>query len=241
MTSDETQELEVIRVPSQGIPEVISTYDQACVVATELAKSAGPIALDAERASGFRYSQRAYLIQCKRGDGPIYLLDPVEIGDLTPIAQVVNREKWILHAASQDLNCLREVGFEPLAGVLDTELAGRLLGRPKVALGTLLLELLEISIAKEHSAADWSTRPLPEEWLAYAALDVEYLLPLWQQIEALLIEANKQEWAFAEFAHVAATTKPIKREDPWRRLSGLHQLKTLRQLAIDLELLITSD
>jgi ribonuclease D len=241
MTLEETQELEVIRVPFKGIPEVIDSLEKAQAVAVELAQTSGLIALDAERASGFRYSQRAYLIQCKRGEGPIYLLDPIAIGDLSSITQVVNHEQWILHAASQDLNCLREVGFEPLSGVLDTELAGRLLGLPKVALGTLLLELLEISLAKEHSAADWSTRPLPEEWLAYAALDVEFLLPLWSQVEALLIEANKLEWAKAEFAHVVATTKPIKREEPWRRMSGLHQLKTPRQLAIARELWLTRD
>jgi hypothetical protein len=79
--------------------------------------------------------------------------------------------------ASQDLPCLAEVGFRPRQ-LFDTETAGRLLGYPRVALGTLVEEVIGFHLEKGHSAADWPVRPLGEEVLRYAALDVEVLIEL---------------------------------------------------------------
>src|SRR5690606_14862180 len=83
-----------------------------------------------------------------------------------------------------------------------------------------------------HAAADWSTRPLPDDWLAYAALDVELLVELRDVLEAELAEAGKLDWARQEFAAVlAAPTRP-KRKEEWRRTSGIHKVHDLRGLAI---------
>ena len=146
-----------------------------------------------------------------------------------------------MHAASQDLVCLREAGLFPTAQLFDTELAGRILGCDRVGLGPLLLAELGFSLAKEHSAADWSTRPLPEKWLNYAALDVEFLIELWAILSEQLIAADKYDWAIQEFNHVKDNTAPIVREDPWRRTSGLHGARKPRQLAIVRSLWQTRD
>jgi ribonuclease D len=151
---------------------------------------------------------------------------------LNPLQEALAGVDWILHAASQDLACLAEVGLKPTSNVFDTELAGRLLGLPRVGLGSLIETQLGYSLAKEHSAADWSTRPLPESWLKYAALDVEFLIELWETLEAQLLEANKHHWAIQEFDHVKRTTGPIERIDPWRRTSGMHVIRNPRGLAI---------
>lgn len=199
-----------------------------------LAAASGPFAVDAERASGFRYSQRAYLIQVhRRGAGP-FLFDPIAIGDLSRLAAVMAGEEWILHAASQDLACLREVGLDP-EHIFDTELGARLAGLARVGLGAVVEELLGIHLAKEHSAADWSTRPLPQSWLVYAALDVELLPDLRDAIAALLEESGKSEIARQEFAAVLQRETPV-RQDPWRRLSGIHGLRNARNLAVAREL-----
>ena len=226
-------EIEVIRVdlPREGLPELIDSERGLTKAAEKLASGFGPIALDAERASGFKFSQRAYLVQIRRQGAGTFLIDPIEFENLSLIQQATNETDWILHAASQDLVCLAEVGLTPTANLFDTELAGRLLGLPKVGLGTLVETHLGIALAKEHSAADWSTRPLPQEWLAYAALDVEFLIELWELLAEQLNEQNKYEWALQEFEHVRDTTEPIKRTDPWRRLSGIHKIKDQRQLA----------
>jgi ribonuclease D len=93
-------------------------------------------------------------------------------------------------------------------------------------------DLMGLALAKEHSAADWSTRPLPAPWLTYAALDVELLPDLRDILQALLHEKNLEEIAEEEFFAALAAPAPLPREEPWRRLSGLHQVKGGRSLAI---------
>jgi ribonuclease D len=218
--------------PAGGIPDVIISDREITELIARLAGETGPIAVDAERASGYRYSQRAYLVQLRRGDGPTALIDPIACPDLSRLGAALADVEWVLHAASQDLVCLDEVGLTPRT-LFDTELAARLLGYPRVALGTMIEQLLGVRLEKGHSAADWSTRPLPESWLAYAALDVELLLPLRDALERELTETGKLSWALEEF--VAARTNglipPVPRSEPWRRLSGIHKIRKPRQLA----------
>ncbi len=148
--------------------------------------------------------------------------------------------EWILHAAAQDLPCLAELGMRP-PRLFDTELAGRLLGDERVALGTMVEQHLGVRLEKGHSAADWSTRPLPHEWLAYAALDVELLIDLRDRLAAELRAAGKLEWAAQEFEAIRLAPPPAPRADPWRRTSGIHRLRSRRQLAAARELWLTRD
>lgn len=200
-----------------------------------LSAGTGPVGVDAERASGFRYSQRAYLIQMFRRDAGVFLFDPPALGGLARLQDAVGDTPWILHAASQDLACLREVGLDP-ATIFDTELGARLLGFPRVGLGTIVEELLGIHLAKEHSAADWSTRPLPQSWLTYAALDVELLVDLMEVEQGLLADAHKEAIAEQEFSFELTRSPKPARSEPWRRLSGVHSIRGLRNLAVAREL-----
>ncbi|TPX05287.1 ribonuclease D, partial [Schumannella luteola] len=218
---------------------VIDGRDEYLEAVEQLARGNGPFAVDAERASGFRYSQRAYLIQVFRRGAGAFLFDPPAIGDFHELAEVMRGEEWILHAASQDLACLREVGLDP-STIFDTELGARLAGLPRVGLATVVEELLGIHLAKAHSAADWSTRPLPQGWLVYAALDVELLPDLRDRISELLHAAGKEEIARQEFGAVLEKAAPV-RQEPWRRLSGMHSLRTPRQLAIARALWLARD
>jgi len=200
-----------------------------------IAAGTGPIAVDAERASGFRYSQRAYLIQVFRRGSGTFLFDPPAVGRFDELNTAIADDEWVLHAATQDLTCLREVGLDP-SRIFDTELAARLLGMPRVGLGTVVEELLGVHLAKEHSAADWSTRPLPQPWLVYAALDVELLPDLRDAIAALLDESGKTEIAQQEFSSELTRELTVVRSEPWRRLSGIHSIRGLRNLAVAREL-----
>ena len=210
---------------------VVDTDDGLTNVITELAAGHGPFGVDAERSSGFRYSARAYLIQVSRRGGGTHLIDPIAFDDLSALGALLATDEWILHAATQDLACLAEVGLTPTA-IFDTELGSRLAGLPRVGLGTVVSELLGLHLAKEHSAADWSTRPLPDEWLTYAALDVELLPDLRDALAERLIETGKLAIAEQEFAHLLNWQPAPPRADPWRRLSGLQTLTTTRQLAV---------
>jgi ribonuclease D len=200
----------------------------------------GPVAIDAERASGFRYGSRAYLVQLRRPDLGTVLLDPIPLGDLGVLDLPLARSEWVLHAASQDLPCLAEVGIRPRR-LFDTELAGRLAGLPRVGLGPLVEQMLGLHLRKGHGAADWSTRPLPHDWLVYAALDVEVLVELRDAMEAELARQGKLGWAHEEFAAIVAAPPAAPRIDPWRRTSGLHRINDRRALAVIRELWMTRD
>ncbi len=221
--------------PREGLPAVVS--DEAALAQTvrAFAAGSGPVAVDAERASGYRYVPRAYLVQLRRAGAGTALIDPLGVPDLSALGVALADAEWVLHAASQDIPSLRGVGMAP-PRVFDTELAGRLLGLPRVGLGPLVEAQLGFRLEKGHSAADWSTRPLPEPWLHYAALDVELLLELRDRLEAHLAAAGKLEWARQEFAYVAAMADPAPRSDPWRRTSGLHRVRDLRRQAVVREL-----
>ena len=221
--------------PAHGTPPVIDTESAFEKALKELAAGHGPFAVDAERASGFRYSARAYLIQIKRNEGGLHLIDPIPFGPghklFLQLNELLNTDEVILHASTQDLPCLRELGINP-QHLFDTELAGRIAGLPRVGLGPLLESLMGVSLAKEHSAADWSARPLPQEWLTYAALDVELLVELRDRMATILEESKKMEWALEEFASILKAPPAPPRVDPWRRTSGMHKIKKRDQLAI---------
>lgn len=240
----EPQEPVPLLVPSQGTPPVINTVPLLTDAITQLAGGAGAFAVDAERASGFRYSARAYLIQIKRKGGGLHLIDPIPFGPAHPLLaqlnELLNSDEVILHASTQDLPCLRELGISP-THLFDTELAGRIAGLPRVGLGPLLESLMGVVLAKEHSAADWSTRPLPQEWLTYAALDVELLVELRDAMYEILKSAGKLQWAEQEFASILKAPPPAPRVDPWRRTSGMHKIKRRDHLAIIRELWIARD
>ena len=235
--------------PDQEIPELpllqeprakshlVTDLDQLEKVVAELGASKGSIAIDAERASGFKYSQRAYLIQLRGVGTEIFLIDPVsdpEVISSKPfqqLSELLKDREWILHAATQDLPCLNEIGLFPGA-IFDTELAGRLAGQPRVGLGSLTESLLKYRLAKEHSAADWSTRPLPESWLTYAALDVDVLHELAGAVSLLLQEQNKSSWAAEEFAALMSFRPKPQKVDRWRSITGLQKVQDRLSLEI---------
>ncbi|MGW4824383.1 ribonuclease D [Streptomyces sp. NPDC004227] len=226
--------------PREGIPPVIADADALAEVTAAFAAGSGPVAVDAERASGYRYGQRAYLVQLRREGAGTALIDPVACPDLSGLGGALSGVEWVLHAATQDLPCLREIGMLPTS-LFDTELAGRLAGFPRVGLGAMVEGVLGFVLEKGHSAVDWSNRPLPEPWLRYAALDVELLVDLRDALEKELDRQGKLEWALQEFDAIASAPPAEPRKDPWRRTSGMHKVRRRRQLAVVRELWQTRD
>ena len=244
-SAPESPELPLLQKPRADVHFIANQNELADVVET-LAASKGSIAIDSERASGFKYSQRAYLIQIRAANTDIFLIDPaaspetVSSREFSELAALMKDREWILHAATQDLPCLNEIGLYPGA-IFDTELAGRLTGQPRVGLGALTESLLEFRLAKEHSAADWSTRPLPDSWLNYAALDVDVLHELATEIEDLLSKQGKLDWAKQEFdALMNFRPKPPK-IDRWRGITGLHKVQDRSSLEIARQLWLTRE
>ena len=223
-------------------PPLISTDQALAGVLPGMAGGNSPVAVDTERACGFRYSQRAYLIQVKTRETGVALIDPVTIsaGVFANMDGALKPREWILHAASQDLPSLREAGLNPQR-LFDTELCARLLGHEKVGLGPLTEEVLGVNLAKEHANSDWSVRPLPQDWLTYAAGDVAYLIELADALREELADQGKQEWAEQEFAHILTQPLPEPKVDPWRSTTDIHTVRTKRGMAVVREVWMARD
>jgi ribonuclease D len=226
--------------PRGGLPAVVADSRALAETVAAFGVAQGPVAVDAERASGYRYSHRAYLVQLRRTGAGTALIDPLACPDLSELGEVLADVEWVLHAASQDLPCLAELDMRP-SRLFDTELAGRLLDYPRVGLAPLVESVLGYALEKGHSAADWSTRPLPEPWLRYAALDVELLIELREVLGEELRQTGKLAWAEEEFVALTAFSPPEARTDPWRRTSGLHRVRDRRRLAAVRELWLERD
>jgi ribonuclease D len=235
-------------IPRNGVPEVVSDESQFEKLIADLLNGSGPLAIDAERSSGYRYSQRAYLIQIYRVNGGLHLIDPIPLKD-SKLWQKFNKEfssyEWVIHASTQDLPCLIEVGLKPKL-LFDTELGARIAGCERVGLGPLAESLLELQLAKEHSAVDWSIRPLRPEWITYAALDVDILLDIRNAVEKLLIEQNKLKWAEQDFASILKNYESYEfsdmpKPDRWRRTSGMHKVRDRLTMSIVRDLWISRD
>ena len=244
-SAPESPELPILQKPRADVHFISDQHQLADAVAT-LAASKGSIAIDAERASGFKYSQRAYLVQVRAANTDIFLIDPAASPEIVlskefaELAALMKDREWILHAATQDLPCLNELGLYPGA-IFDTELAGRLTGQPRVGLGALTESLLKFRLAKEHSAADWSTRPLPDSWLNYAALDVDVLHELATEVEGLLSQQGKFDWAKQEFDALMNFRPKPQRSDKWRGITGLHKVQDRVSLEIARQLWLSRE
>ena len=224
-----TSELPLLETPANGIPDVVDTPEDLSSSIAGLAAAQGPIAIDAERASGIRYGQRAFLVQLRREGAGTFLFDSETLGDLSGLNPALGTDEWVIHSVTQDLPCLQERGMRP-AALFDTELAARLLGWEKFGLAAVAERTLGVRLAKEHSAADWSTRPLPKEWLNYAALDVEVLLPIRDILHQQLLDSDRWEFAQQEFTHLLDFT-PKHFDEPWRRTHGLSKIRSRRDIA----------
>ena len=221
-----------LTTPRDGVPKPVEIPEELADVVARFSAGTGPVAIDAERASGYRYTQKAYLVQLRRAGAGTVLIDPLPLDDLRTLDAAIADAEWVLHAASQDLTCLGELGMRPRR-LFDTELAARLAGFERVGLAALTEQLLGYTLEKHHSAADWSTRPLPESWLNYAALDVEMLTDLRDALADELDRQDKTGWAAEEFAALVASASqpPRVRPEPWRRTSGIHKVRGPRAQA----------
>lgn len=230
--------------PRDGVPPLLSTPAQFEASADLLAGGSGPFAIDTERASGFRYDDRAFLIQIRRRGAGTLLLDPESFRpELSrALGPVINGQEWIIHAAATDLPSLAWLDLRP-GTLFDTELAGRLAGFEHVNLAAMVNQIFDLNLLKGHGAEDWSHRPLPDNWLNYAALDVEMLLELADVMAEILDSQGKLRWAEQEFDHIRTQFADIT--DPpsltWTDMKGVGTLKHPEQLVVAREMWMERD
>lgn len=218
--------------PRDGLPPVIDRIQlllEWCAAADRAPEE--PVAVDVERASSYRYTARAYLIQLRTASAGTALIDPLAFTIPAALRRTLSGREWVLHAVTQDLPSLSELDLHP-DSLFDTELAARLLGMERVSLGAVVEDTQGLVLAKEHSAADWSKRPLPQGWLTYAALDVEVLVEVRDVLISRLEEQGKLRWAREEFESIRTRPLPSRPEEPWRSIRGVGALRSPQQMAV---------
>ncbi|MDN6794118.1 MAG: HRDC domain-containing protein [Propionibacterium sp.] len=224
----------LITGPREGIPPLVDTQQALQEAADRLVTGTQPVALDVERAQGFRYGADPFLVQVRREDVGTFLIDTHALPDLSVLAPGM-REVWLLHDAEQDLPNLAQVGLHPQT-LFDTEVAARLVGMDHFGLAAVCEQVLGLALVKDHQASDWSVRPLPPDWLRYAALDVELLTELYRRLSLSLHDLGRWEWALEEFDHVMAHPAPAPKPDRWRSLPGAGKITSRRSLGVLREL-----
>ncbi|MEK0378793.1 ribonuclease D, partial [Corynebacterium mastitidis] len=196
-------------IPREGTPDLASSPQGFARAAEALSRGRGPFAIDTERASAYRYDDRVFLLQVRRAGAGTFLFAPEgHRAELRRCLEpVLGGAEWVLHAAPSDLPSLHALGLRP-ATLFDTELAGRLAGFERVNLAAMVEELCGYALAKGHGAEDWSRTPLPQDWLDYAALDVELLLDLAEALAEILDRQGKLSWLEQDCAAMLAAPAP---------------------------------
>ena len=224
-----------VTAPSEGTPQLMAGTAAIRQAADQLTQGTGWCAVDTERASGFRYHNRVCLLQIRRAGAGTMLIDVESDPQATTdfIGRVLADTGWVVHAASTDLPYLEQLRLRP-PQLFDTELAGRFLGFHRVNLAAMVEHYLGVRLRKNHGGEDWSRRPIPSEWLDYAALDVEYLLPLADAMRSELTQQHpKDEWVAEECDYL---TRVYRGYSPtpksWEDLKGVHGLRTSKQLQV---------
>ena len=218
--------------PAEGVPDVVVDERRLVEAGRAIAAGTGPVAVDAERASGHRYGQRAYLVQLRRAGSGTWLIDPVACPDLAP-----GRGRPSATPSGSCTRRPRTCPASPRSACDPSRCSTPSWGRdwsacPASASAPSVEHFLGLALAKEHSAVDWSTRPLPEPWLRYAALDVEVLVELRDAVAADLEAPGQDRVGARGVRRAARLAGPPVRVDPWRRTSGMHRVRRRRGVAV---------
>lgn len=192
------------------------------------------VCIDTEFMREKTYYAKLCLIQVATAD-VIAIIDPLAIEDLSPLAALLEDRDVVkvFHAGSQDLEILFQVLGVATDPVFDTQTAATLLGYPQqVGYGTLVSEMLGVSLDKGDSFTDWSRRPLTATQSVYAENDVRYLVKVYDAMLGTLEETGRMEWLRSDFERMAdPESYRIAPLEMWRKVKRASTLKR-RQLAV---------
>lgn len=191
-------------------------------------RESGEIALDTEGDSLHHYPERLALVQIADRSEQAWLVDPLAIGNLSALGEVVAgaRPQVVLHAGDNDLAHLKRRYRFAFGSVFDTSVAARFLGARALGLDVLLREFLGVELPPSRQKDDWSVRPLTEAQERYAVADVQHLLGLKDRLIEDLKRLGRLDWVVEECAALAAEPAPERTPDPdaFARLKGAREL-----------------
>jgi len=162
-------------------------------------------------------------------------------GSLAPFWELICDPKVekVVHAGRQDLDLFALHAGEIPKPFFDTQIAAAMLGfGAQVAYANLVQRIHGTKLAKAHTFTNWSARPLSTEQIAYAAEDVQFLLPIHTHLQKRLHALGRSEWVREEFSRLETVVGEKSKEplDRYQRIRGWDSLKpkqatVLRDLA----------
>ncbi len=159
-----------------------------------------PLALDTEFMRERTFKSQLCLVQVATPE-EIFCIDPLAGHDMGKFWQALRRPTWVVHSARQDIEVIYQSAGHMPERIFDTQVAAALLGyQAQIGYAGLVEALFDIRLPKSHTRANWSRRPLSDEFLEYAAEDVEYLLPAYERLCERLDAKGRLEWARADSA-----------------------------------------
>jgi len=182
-------------------------FDQSLAT---LASARERIGVDTEFMRERTFFAQLCLIQVSTGS-EIFCADPLNLdGADREITDAFWKElmmpQWILHSGRQDIEVIFQTTRQMPREIFDTQVAAALLGyQPQIGYANLVTDLFDVELAKSHTRADWSKRPLSESVLRYASEDVEYLLPACEILTERLDKIGRLEWALEDSASLLDT------------------------------------
>ena len=212
------------------MPE-FTLVDQPDSIAAELAKH-DCVGVDTEFMREKTFFAELCLVQISTGKH-IYCVDPMAGNDMDAFWRDLMSNKWIVHSGRQDIEVVYQTAGLMPQSIFDTQVAAGLLGyAPQLGYANLVGELFDVEIAKTHTRADWSRRPLSDAVLHYAAEDVEYLLPAYDVLRERLDKQGRLAWASEDSALLLNAA--LYDIDPFLaidRLKGARNLRGKRRAA----------
>lgn len=231
------------RQPVRPTSQWVRTPEELGVLADRL-RGAQAVGLDTESDSLHSFPEKVCLVQVSEESGAVSLVDPLALGDLSPLAPICADPSIvkIFHGASYDLASMkRSFGFG-FASLFDTMIAAQFLGLPELGLASLLEQFFRILPGPSRQKDDWAERPLNPEQEFYAAEDVRHLIPLREQLLQELRRRGRETWVDEECQALAAMPAAQRIFDPedYIRLKGARRLDG-RGLAVLRELYVARE
>ena len=190
------------------------------------------VGVDTEFMREKTYFAQLCLIQISTPDH-IYCADPLVENSQSAFWQALLDASWVVHSARQDIEVVSQTAHAMPREIFDTQVAAGLLGMSaQVGYAGLVKELFDVDMAKSHTRADWTRRPLKDEYLEYAAEDVEYLLPAADILCERLDQKGRLDWAEQDSALLLdPALYSISAAQAFERLKGARNFRGPRRAA----------
>ena len=178
------------------------------------------------------YFAQLCLVQISTPD-KIYCVDPLVAEPQDEFWRELLARRWVAHSARQDIEVVYQTAGALPTSIFDTQIAAGMLGMPaQMGYAGLVKALFDVEMAKSHTRADWTRRPLPAAFLAYAAEDVEYLLPAADVLGERLDRKGRLDWVRQDSALLLdPALYDVSGEQAIDRLKGARNLRGRKRAA----------